>query len=462
MKRDSRFRLSSPPSSVISSSSVIRIKRTTTISTPSSSMASISSRPRCKAQKLITENLPSSPEIPMISPHRTMLSPEIPVLSLPPPPPPPAYPKRFTRPLPSKSLSSTTTSTKSTLSSLRSNAPHVTDKTFLIPPPIPSSSKPRLSKPLPPRSASSAKAKEKAKETLRQALQRQWTAAARADGAAPIYFVNEVDDEEVPPQLVDFCYMESKYCSEEVNLECEPYFFASCGCGDCKKAEICDCQAVSELRDKKGKRTFAYDKEGLFKFIVNPGVEVVECNRFCKCDIETCPNRVAQRPRDIPIEVFKTGTCGWGVRPTIKVKRGKVVGIYTGLLMTRRTADALANDLKAYCFALDGHEAPGEETVENTYSVVSQVCGNWTRFINHSCSPNLEVYMVVYETISEMNMPYLAFVATEDIPARTEFTVDYDPAAPIAAVDKKGRFKIPEGARKCKCLSKACRGYVRA
>jgi len=67
-------------------------------------------------------------------------------------------------------------------------------------------------------------------------------------------------------------------------------------------------------------------------------------------------------------------------------------------------------------------------------------------------------------------MPYIAFVAAEDIPARTEFTFDYNPAAAAAeeairSKAKKGkafrpRVKRPEGAEDCFCNSTRCRGFI--
>ncbi|KAJ7252953.1 hypothetical protein C8J57DRAFT_1474092, partial [Mycena rebaudengoi] len=100
------------------------------------------------------------------------------------------------------------------------------------------------------------------------------------------------------------------------------------------------------------------------------------------------------------------------------------VGLYTGLLIRREEADKLSGSRASYCFDLDVNEDPDEETPENAYSVDAYGCGNWTRFINHSCSPNLQIITVVYDTMPEDNMPYLALVATEDIPAFTELTFD--------------------------------------
>ena len=46
--------------------------------------------------------------------------------------------------------------------------------------------------------------------------------------------------------------------------------------------------------------------------------------------MRSCPNRVAQLPRDVAVDIFKTTNRGWGVRPLVDVKQGKVLGIYTG------------------------------------------------------------------------------------------------------------------------------------
>jgi histone-lysine N-methyltransferase SUV39H len=63
-------------------------------------------------------------------------------------------------------------------------------------------------------------------------------------------------------------------------------------------------------------------------------------------------------------------------------------------------------------------------------------------------------------------MPYIAFVAAEDIPTRTEFTIDYNPRAAAveeaARLKKKGKpaVKRPQGAEDCFCNSRGCRGFI--
>lgn len=51
-------------------------------------------------------------------------------------------------------------------------------------------------------------------------------------------------------------------------------------------------------------------------------------------------------------------------------------------------------------------------------------------------------------------MPYVAFVASTDIPAGTELTIDYHP---YAEADKKGK-RAAKG-RECRCGAEACRGW---
>lgn len=67
-------------------------------------------------------------------------------------------------------------------------------------------------------------------------------------------------------------------------------------------------------------------------------------------------------------------------------------------------------------------------------------------------------------------MPFIAFVASEDIPAMTEFTLDYDPKAAeqfaaAKALDKgkkkaKQQYVPSNGDHRCSCSSPDCRGYM--
>ncbi|KAJ7288457.1 hypothetical protein C8J57DRAFT_1280309 [Mycena rebaudengoi] len=336
------------------------------------------------------------------------------------------------------------------------------------------------------------KGKNREQKSLRLDIETEWSEIAfSADGAAGIKFVNEMDDEEVPPTLRgegwEFQYLEDKYLPCETipynpasaTPLCESSFFTYCTCAACRDAANCKCQDL-EMREARSLEASGHAySNGLFNFTYKTSDVVVECNPYCHCSSE-CPNRVAQCPRKILIEVFKTENRGWGARAPVDVERGTVLGMYTGKLIRRDEAEKLTGDAKTFCFDLDYSEESSEERPENTYSVDSLKHGNWTRFINHSCDPNLHVQPIIYDTLQEQNMAFLGMIALTFIPAGTEFTFDYDPSqraheADLAAAagrkhgrsttssgKSKGKAPPPPNSTYCFCGAKKCRGWVRA
>ncbi|TFK63358.1 SET domain-containing protein [Pluteus cervinus] len=299
----------------------------------------------------------------------------------------------------------------------------------------------------------------------RNLLTSQWNDIAQASGAAEITIVNEVDDEAIPPIPEGFVYVESGYTypPELKPPEIIDDLFLRCDCASCMDASSCECQDLVSVMDSLGRKIYAYHKNGFYNFEYPQGSIVVECNKFCKCPTNHCRNRVAQKPRDIPIQVFKTLGRGWGVCSTTLIRKGKVLGMYGGTIITRAHAESLDEEAKSYCFDLDGQEMMNEGPTDNSesYSVDGRTCGNWTRFLNHSCSPNLQAYQVVYDTIPEMNRPYIAFAALRQIDPREELTIDYDPAGAIQPTANR-KSKAPSGATPCRCASKKCRGWVKS
>ncbi|KAJ7111135.1 hypothetical protein C8R43DRAFT_904104 [Mycena crocata] len=129
----------------------------------------------------------------------------------------------------------------------------------------------------------------------------------------------------------------------------------------------------------------------------------------------------------------------------------------------REEADKLSGSRASYCFDLDVNEEPDEDPQK---MCILKFSGNWTRFINHSCRPNLQIISVVYDTMPEDNMPYLALVATERIPAFTELTFDYNPAHQTEWELKRYREKSRSKKNKsksqtrCLCGTSKCRGWL--
>ncbi|KAJ7667552.1 SET domain-containing protein [Mycena polygramma] len=294
-------------------------------------------------------------------------------------------------------------------------------------------------------------------------------------GAAGITFVNDIDDEEIPKSLHDgaFQYLEDKYFpsptlpfpvdpdeNAAAPFVADPTSFQFCG-------PECECEDLRHCcQDTEYVNGYAYT-DGLFNFKYTFNEVVVECNPYCLCP-PTCGNRVTQQPRRVPIEVFKTARCGWGVRLPVDVVRGTVLGVYTGKLIPRKEAESLTGEAKQYCFDLDYDEEGATE--DELYTVDSLDYGNWTRFINHSCAPNLLVQPVVHNTLPAQRIAFLTFIATKDISSGTELTFDYDPEAQIKFVNdvrERGEARArhpsrrPRGANECMCGAERCRGWVR-
>ena len=123
----------------------------------------------------------------------------------------------------------------------------------------------------------------------------------------PVTLYNDIDEDPSPP--VTFEFIERYKLGEGVvdhaieNVD----FWAGCSCpgGKCKQ----DCACAT---DNDGRLT--YDRNGRIaaKYAGDNRPAVNECNSRCGCSMD-CPNRVVQRGRQIPLEIFKTEKKGWGM-----------------------------------------------------------------------------------------------------------------------------------------------------
>ncbi|KAF8585563.1 SET domain-containing protein [Ramaria rubella] len=288
----------------------------------------------------------------------------------------------------------------------------------------------------------------------REFLQKKWSAATQAAGAASVIFVNDFDDEALPAlDVAKFVYLESEYIYGPSVTRSQDEFMESCDCSSICTAALCSCQDDSEIQDDgSDAKEFAYTADRLFTFSESIMSYVIECNKNCLCDAR-CRSRVAQQPRDFPIEVFRTERCGWGVRAIDPLPRGRVLGVYTGELLSREAAKMFSVKRASYLFDLDFMDTGPHDG----YSVDAYTCGNWTRFVNHSCNPVCALYPVIWDSVPSMHQPKLAFVAKTDIPARTELTIDYCPQAQKGK--GRARSKMP-GTPDCMCDAEYCRGFI--
>ena len=167
---------------------------------------------------------------------------------------------------------------------------------------------------------------------------------------------------------------------------------------------------------------------------------------FVECDPKTCPcgpqcsNQQFRRREYAPLEVFRAGRKGWGLRPLQDLEKGQFVIEYTGEVVTeeesarRREAYAAAGVRHMYFMSLSSGE-------------LIDACqkGNVSRFFNHSCDPNCEIQK--WNVGGEVR---IGFFALREIPPGQELTFDYN----------FERFTQNDKPMRCHCGAKNCKGVL--
>nr|CAB3266718.1 histone-lysine N-methyltransferase SUV39H2 [Phallusia mammillata] len=229
-------------------------------------------------------------------------------------------------------------------------------------------------------------------------------------GAPLIAIENEVDLEPLPDS---FIYLEQNIAGIGVNIPTDPLIGCDC-VGSCslplEQGECCP-------GTHKGKPAY---QNGLVK--LKPGKPIFECNSRCQCGL-SCPNRIVQKGPQIAMSLFRTSNGkGWGVKALEPVMKGTFVMEYVGEVITNDEAEIRGkiydNAGITYLFDLDFYDE------ENPLTVDATNYGNISHFVNHSCSPNLQVYNVFVDNIDPA-FPRIALFARRNIAINEEFTFDY-------------------------------------
>ncbi|KAI0999974.1 Histone-lysine N-methyltransferase, H3 lysine-9 specific [Podosphaera aphanis] len=284
----------------------------------------------------------------------------------------------------------------------------------------------------------------------------------------PISIINKESNDTIDDT---FEFIEKNIIREGVKLADEE-FQAGCECKTsfhCLKSD-CLCLQDIEISDMSPDASInAYHVEGRRKGclrgeMLRSRMPIYECNRQCSC-AENCPNKVVSRGRQIPLQIFRTRNRGWGLRSTEDIKKGQFVGNYVGELITaeeanRRRAQSTKSQKKdVYLFALDKFTDPNssdERLRGEPYEIDGEYFAGPTRFINHSCDPNLRIFAVVRDLA---NKPFhdLCFFAIKEIPRFTELTFDY---AGGVRGDEKSVGQMEEGMTRCLCGAQNCRNWL--
>lgn len=173
--------------------------------------------------------------------------------------------------------------------------------------------------------------------------------------------------------------------------------------------------------------------------------EITECNQLCGCGPD-CWNRVVQKGRKIPLEIFQTpNDTGFGIRSSQRIVRGQFIDVYLGEVITQDELMARENakDEKAssYIYSLDWWNDGA--SFYHQYHVDGENFGSPMRFVNHSCDPNSRSFTVQTGDHADKRVYYLAFFAIRDIEVDEEITIDYNPQL---ARDEQGRgLRVKKG-----------------
>ncbi|XP_074309121.1 histone-lysine N-methyltransferase SUVR5-like isoform X2 [Silene latifolia] len=212
-----------------------------------------------------------------------------------------------------------------------------------------------------------------------------------------------------------------------------------------------DYENAKDINGESMERRFPYDDKG--RLILKDDYLVYECNNSCKCD-KSCPNRVVQNGLRANLEIFRTVKKGWAVRASGKILRGtfvcELIGEVLSLVEANRRRERYRKESCDYIFDTGAHMKNMSMLLgeQSEYVIDATRYGNISRFINHSCSPNLEAHMVLVESM-DFQLAHIGLYAKQDIEAGEELSYDY------------GYNLQPEEGHPCLCEAANCRGRVR-
>lgn len=211
--------------------------------------------------------------------------------------------------------------------------------------------------------------------------------------------------------------------------------------------EGCSCSADSHCLNCCCAIRFGLNYDSFKCLNINQEAPIFECNSECSCSIETCTNRVSQHDdQSENVRIIKLPSKGFGV--TVKNPlplAGMYVGEYVGEVLLEDEAhqriEVNKNFEHNYLLLFNEHRS---NSVIKTF-VDARYYANWTRFINHSCDPNLNVVPV---RVDQSWPPKLVFFTRRAIAANEELTYRY------------GDEINTNLSKPCLCSSSNCQGFL--
>ncbi|CAG8587160.1 15007_t:CDS:2, partial [Acaulospora morrowiae] len=209
-------------------------------------------------------------------------------------------------------------------------------------------------------------------------------------------------------------------------------YYDGCDCKDNCVSEDCGCKSAHGFfYNNTNRRGLNIDfLPSNSSSLTNITPSLYECNSSCTCAPSLCLNRIVQHGIQMPLQIFKTTNGrGWGVRALQKVHKGEFVCEYAGEIIKteeaqRRWREMNVKDETIECDTAQNYILCLREHVQDRIlrtNIDPTHIGNVGRYINHSCSPNLWIYLVRINSL----IPVAALFANCDIDAGEELTFDY-------------------------------------
>ncbi|KGO36893.1 hypothetical protein PEX1_041990 [Penicillium expansum] len=243
-------------------------------------------------------------------------------------------------------------------------------------------------------------------------------------------------------------------------------FNIGCACTETGGCDRFECDCLSKEEDSED-RIVPYEIcESNAKLIVatksflKRKAIIYECNSRCGCGGQRCWNHVVQKGRTVRLEIFDTGSRGFGLRSPDLIHRGQFIDLYLGEVISKAEADERENltdgsHTQSYLFSLDWYVKDDDDEEKNMKVIDGRKFGSATRFMNHSCNPNCKIIPVCTTNHADEYLYNLAFFANRDISPGTELTFDYNQGE-----ENTTPQKIDPEAVQCLCGETKCRGQL--
>ncbi|XP_040904033.1 histone-lysine N-methyltransferase, H3 lysine-36 specific isoform X2 [Toxotes jaculatrix] len=163
-----------------------------------------------------------------------------------------------------------------------------------------------------------------------------------------------------------------------------------------------------------------------------------ECHPQVCAAGERCQNQAFTKRQYTTVEIFRTLSCGWGLRGVSDIKKGAFVSEYVGEVIDEeecraRIRHAQENDICNFYML----------TLDKDRIIDAGPKGNQARFMNHSCQPNCETQKWTVNGDTRVGL-----FALQDIPKGVELTFNYNLEC------------LGNGKTACKCGAPNCSGFL--